>query len=523
MDDEINSLTSMKTWEIVPRPEDRETIESKWVYRIKRTADGKIDRYKARLVVKGYTQVDGLDFNETYAPVTRLETIRLLFGLAVEKDWEIRQIDVKTAYLNGDLDEEIFMEPPEGLNIPDGMVLRLCKAIYGLRQAGRQWYLKLKSVLIEMGFTQVIHDPHTFVCRRQEGGTTQVLIVPIYVDDLLPVGDKALADRFEAEIAKHFDVTIIGDASYFLGIRVQRERDPDNRGLALDQGQFAKTILERRNHDPSLLADTPLSPLEKLVPNTEPVENADRSTVRQYQSDIGSLMYLMLGTRPDLAYAVGKLARFSSNPSPEHLHALEHVFAYVNRTKNYCLLYWATGDPLPHGYVDADFASDPSDRKSVSGYTFLIAGGAFSWSSKKQQAVTTSTMEAEYYAAHAGSLNAIWIRQFFEQIHIPFDKPLTLHCDNQGAIATAKAEQAHQRSKHIDIKIQSIREHVEREFIQLEYVQSKQNLADVFTKILPYDAHNESILGLGLGYIPVDEAEDTGDSQYFTDDSEGDG
>jgi len=197
MDDEISSLTQMKTWEVVPRPEDRETVESKWVYRIKHNANGEIARYKARLVAKGYTQVSGLDFNETYAPVTRLETIRLLFGLAVEKDWEIRQIDVKTAYLNGDLDEEIYMEPPDGLEIPDGMVLRLRKAIYGLKQAGRQWYLKLKSVLVKLGFTQVINDPHTFVCHRQEGGTHQTPLFPGYVETRWPIANKALADCFE--------------------------------------------------------------------------------------------------------------------------------------------------------------------------------------------------------------------------------------------------------------------------------------------------------------------------------------
>ena len=520
MDDEINSLVMMKTWEIVPRPEDRDTVESKWVYKVKYNANGEIARYKARLVAKGYTQVNGLDFNETYAPVTHLETIHLLFGLAVEKDWEIRQIDVKTAYLHGDLDEEIYMEAPDGLEIPDGMVLRLRKAIYGLKQAGRQWYLKLKSVLVEMGFKQIINDPHTFVYHQQEGDTTQTLVVPIYVDDLLPVGDKHLADNFETEIAKYFDVTVVGDASYFLGIRVQRDRDPDSCGLALDQAQFARTILERRDHDPTRIASTPLSPLEKLVPNTDPVENAEKKVVKQYQRDIGSLMYLMLGTRPDLAYAVGKLARFSANPSSEHLRALEHVFAYVNRTKFYCLTYMTSGNPFPHGYVDADFASDASDRKSISGYTFMIAGGAFSWSSKKQQSITTSTMEAEYQAAHAGSLNALWIRQFFKQIDIPFENPLILHCDNQGAIATAKAEQSHQRSKHIDIKYHSIREHIDRNLISLTYVPSKENLADIFTKSLPYEAHNTTTQNLGLAHIPTGEEEENATSQYLSLDSE---
>ena len=339
----------------------------------------------------------------------------------------------------------------------------------------------------------------------------------------MPVGDKVHADHFETNIAKHFDITIIGNASYFLGIHVQCNRDPDSHSLALDQVQFAKTILECRNHDPTQITSTPLSPLEKLVPNAEPVKNTNQNTVKQYQSNIGSLMYLMLGTRPDLAYTVGKLTQFSTNPSSEHLCALEHIFAYVNRTRHYCLTYLADGNIFPCGYVNADFASNPSNRTSISGYTIMVASGAFSWSSKKQQSVMTSTMEAKYTATHSGSLNVLWVQQFFEQIGLPFENPLTLYCDNQGAIATAKAEQTHQCSKHIDIKLHSICQNIERSLIWLDYVPSKENLADIFTKSLPYEAHNQSAQDLGLMYFVVDEDTDASVSQYLSIDSEGDG
>ena len=189
---------------------------------------------------------------------------------------------MKIAYLNGDLDKEIYMEPLDSLEIPDGMVLQLLKAIYGLKQAGCQWYLKLKSVLVEMGFTQVINDLHTFVCHRQEGDTKWTLVVPIYVDDLLPVSDKVLTDCFETDIAKHFDVTVISDASYFLGICIQRNQDPDSHGLALDQAQFAKTILKHHNHDPTRITSTPLSPLERLILNAEPVLCVDSKGIRTW-------------------------------------------------------------------------------------------------------------------------------------------------------------------------------------------------------------------------------------------------
>ena len=194
--------------------------------------------------------------------------------------------------------------------------------------------------------------------------------------------------------------------------------------------------------------------------------------------------------------------------SSEHLCALEHVFAYVNRTRHYCLTYLADGNIFPCGYVDANFASNPSNQMSISGYTFMVASGVFSWSSKKQQLVTMSTMEAEYTAAHSGSLNALWVRQFFKQVGLPFENPLTLYCDNQGAIATAKAEQTHQRLKHIDIKLHSIRQNIERSLIWLDYVPSKENLADIFTKSLPYKAHNQYAQDLGLMYFVVDKDTD---------------
>ena len=234
-------------------------------------------------------------------------------------------------------------------------------------------------------------------------------------------------------------------------------------------------------------------------------------------------MYLMLGTHPNLAYTIGKLAWFSANPSLEHLHALEHIFAYVNQTGHYCLTYLADGKIFPCGYVNADFASDPSDQTSISRYTFIVASGAFSWSSKKQQSVMMSTMEAEYTTTHSGSLNALWVWQFFKQIGLHFENPLTLYCDNQGAITTAKAKQTHQCLKHIDIKHHSICQNIEWSLIQLNYVPSKENLVDIFTKSLPYEAHNQSAQDLGLMYFVVDKDTDASISQYLSINSEGDG
>ena len=197
MKEEIDSLEKMGTWKVVPLPEGRKPITCKWVYRTKRDADGNPMRYKARLVARGFSQVYGKDYMETHAPVTRLETIRLLLVIACMKDREVKQFDVKSAYLYGELEEEIFMEPPPGYNVPEGFVLLLVKALYELKQAGRQWYKTLSETLRKHGLVQLATDPHTFIVHRMYKGKRCTLIVPVYVDDLLPLGKKRYVEEFQ--------------------------------------------------------------------------------------------------------------------------------------------------------------------------------------------------------------------------------------------------------------------------------------------------------------------------------------
>jgi len=244
MGEEIKSLEDMGTWKVVPLPEGRKPITCKWVYRTKRDADGNPTRHKARLVARGFSQIYGEDYLKTHAPVTRLETIRLLLAITNLKDWEVRQLDIKTTYLYGELEEEIYMEPPPGYDVPEGHVLLLVKALYGLRQAGRQWYKTLSETLRKHGLVQIVNDPHTFIVHRMFKGKRLTLIVPVYVDDLLPLGDKRLVDEFEQYIPDSFEVSAVGDASFFLGIRIRRERG-ESRRLKLDQFAFVQTILKR--------------------------------------------------------------------------------------------------------------------------------------------------------------------------------------------------------------------------------------------------------------------------------------
>jgi transposase InsO family protein len=504
INEEITSLEELETWEVVPIPKDRKVISCKWVWRIKTDAQGQPARYKARLVARGFTQVPGLDFTDTFAPVTRLETIRLLFALAVEKDWEVRQIDVKTAYLHGELDEEIYMEAPEGYDVPEGHCLRLLKALYGLKQAGRQWYRKLKETLGEFSLTQVANEPNTFVTHKYVDGVKRTLVLPVYVDDLFPMGDKVLTDDFEVWVNKYFKTSPPTDASYLLGIRITRDRYSETPSLTLDQKGYIDNFLRRLNFiPPSRISPTPLSSSSKaqLVKNPSPKEDADPIMIHEYSSAIGCLMYLMLGTRPDLAFAVGRLSAFSHNPSRDHFLAVGRVLNYVHNSSTVGLRYYRTvneGAAIPFAHADASYNCCNEDGKSISGHVFFLGNAAFSWYSKKQSTVATSTMEAEYIAVFAASQQAAWVRHFFELIGFPLSSPLTIHCDNEATLAVSKGEQTHSKSKHLNPKLHSVRERIESNQIELEYVASASNIADVLTKALPEDSFVSHSNSLGL-------------------------
>ena len=296
-------------------------------------------------------------------------------------------------------------------------VLRLRKALYGLKQAGRAWYHKLKSVMKEFGLTQVLCEPHLFVTRKVVNKRMLMLILPIYVDNLFPISDKLLTDQFEEWIGKSFNITILGNASYFLSICVNRDRTANPPTLTLDQETYVTTMLTKYRVNQNKESKYPVSTLGATYverPEDEPA--ATRDDIRRYRSYIGSLMYLMLGTRPDIAYAVGRFARFAHDPSKDHFKAVGRIFAYVNTTKGFVLRYNKTmkvdSSIYPFGTCDADFAGELAQgqrRKSMSGNVFIMANGPISWLSKLQPVIATSMMEAEYIALYTATKQAVWI------------------------------------------------------------------------------------------------------------------
>ena len=281
---------------------------------------------------------------------------------------------------------------------------------------------------------------------------------------------------------------------------------------------FVQTILKRFNvTTPKTPVLTPLSTTEDLVPNDEPVEDVIPAMRQLYQSKIGSLMYLMLGTRPDLAYSVGKLASFSSNLSPHHICVLNRVLLYLHGSASLHLDWWPEKKDLaPSGYTDADFAGDSSDRKSIGAYCFNIGRTVFSWSSKKEFTVATSTMEAEYIALYMGSQQAAWIYQFYKQIGFPLDKPIKIFCDSQPALSVAKGEETHRKAKHLDVDLHSIRKRVALGQIELKWIKSSNNPADILTKSIPCDNFIKHCRAIGLDKEAIDSDNEDEEEEVVT-------
>ncbi|RVW21330.1 Retrovirus-related Pol polyprotein from transposon RE1 [Vitis vinifera] len=404
MKEELRMIEKNDTWELVDRPQHRKVIGVKWVYRTKLNADGSVNKYKARLVVKGYSQVFGVDFSETFAPVARLDTIRMLLALTAQKGWKTYQLDVKSAFLNGYLQEEIYVEQPEGFQVKgqEEKVYLLKKALYGLKQAPRAWYSRIDEHLQSLGFVKSPSEATLYV----KGTDANLIVVSVYVDDLLVTGsNEKLVKEFKAEMLKVFEMTDLGLMSYFLGMEVKQDHD----GVFISQKKYAKEILNKFHMDDCKRTSTPMNQKEKFSKD-DGTEKVDES---QYRSLIGCLMYLT-ATRPDIMFSVSLLSRFMHCASEVHFQAAKRIVRYIKGTTNYGIKYSYCQNFKLHGYSDSDWAGSIDDMRSTTGFCFNFGSGIFSWSSKKQDVIAQSTAEAEYVAANATVNQAIWIKKYLQ-------------------------------------------------------------------------------------------------------------
>lgn len=489
--DELESMKKNDVWVVTERPPGVKPIGSRWVFKHKLRKDGSIARHKARLVAKGYTQKHGIDFNETFAPVARLGTLRCLFTLAGLNDWNIHQLDAKTAFLCAEIDEpDVYITPPPGLALGSKFadpVLHLKKGIYGLRQSPRLWYGRLTDYLKTIGFSMSNYDNCIWINE-----STGVLIA-IYVDDILVTGpSEDKIDFVKTQLKEEFEMTDSNEVDFFLGIQVRR--GGGKGGYAWSQEHYIEKLLEQwemRNCEP---VKTPMDKtyLAKRKPDENPADK------HNYQSAVGSLMYLMMASRPDIAFAVSHLSKFCSDPSEKHWLAVKRLLRYLRGTSKLALLLGVKGrNSGVVGYTDADWASDSEDRKSVGAYLFFVCGSVVSWTAKKQAFVATSTMESEYVAAAQAAKEAIWLREFFGELtsknpHLKVpgfthEKPIEIFCDNQAAIRVAKNAEHHKKAKHIDISYQFLRQRVHLGHIRMTHISTKDMVADALTKPLTYD------------------------------------
>ncbi|KAA0041382.1 Retrovirus-related Pol polyprotein from transposon TNT 1-94 [Cucumis melo var. makuwa] len=475
MEEELSMIEKNKTWILVDRPQDRKVIGVKWVFRTKLNADGSINKHKARLVVKGYAQIFGVDYSDTFAPVARMDTIRLLFAIAAQKGWKLYQLDVKSAFLNGVLQEEIYVEQPEGCEKQGerNKVYLLKKALYGLKQAPRAWYSKIDEHLLSLGFLKSLSESTLYV--KHNG--TSILIVSLYVDDLLVTGNNAdHIQNFKWEMMKMFEMTDLGLMSYFLGIEIKQGQGE----VFICQKKYAKEILKKFKMDECKAVSTPMNQKEKLCKE----DDADKVDEGYFRSLIGCLMYLT-ATRPDILNAVSILSRFMHCASELHLKAAKRVIRYVKGTSDFGVKFTRGKEFKLIGFSDSDWGSSIDDMRSTLGYCFTLSSGVFSWSSKKQEIVAQSTAEAEFIAATATANQALWLRKILLDLDLKQKKSTEILVDNKAAIAISHNPVFYKKTKHFNIKLFFLREVQKSGEVILVYCKTEDQVADILTKPLP--------------------------------------
>lgn len=497
MQDEYDSLIQNNTWTIVNRPTDQHVLSTRWVLRRKLGPDGQIAKYKARHVVRGYEQIYGIDFDETFASVVKQPSYRMLFALQAQFGWVCHQMDVKTAFLHGEVEEDIFTEPPDGFPENPGKVLKLNKALYGLKQAPRQWYKCLTKTLIRLGWTVLESDSSVF--KHPKG-----LFLTIWVDDLNLFGaDEREIIAAKQQLVKEFEMTDLGECAYYLGMHVVITPD----ATYLHQAGYIQQMLNRFKLNDVALSKTPTSPHRKLYANKG--ETASRDFVKEYQAKVGSVNYSATITRPDTSFAVSRLARYMSNPSDEHMKEMHVLFGYLKGTMFLAIKYNRGDAQISRGLVDSDYGGCPDTYRSTTGWVFLLAGAPVSWSSKRQKTVAMSSCEAEYVAASEATKEAMWLRRLLKELigvhtlrNTGRSYTLNLEIDNNSAMKLSKNPEFHARSKHIAIRHHFIREQIADGAIALQRIDTANNLADILTKGLPRPRFEELVRKLGMHECP---------------------
>ncbi|CAL1363606.1 unnamed protein product [Linum trigynum] len=487
MIEELTQFEYLHVWDLVPRPPNVIVIGTKWIFRNKSDELGFIIRNKARLVAQGYLQEEGIDYDETFAPVARIESIRLLCAFASHMGFPLYQMDVKSAFLNGIIQEEVYVSQPPGFvdfEHPDH-VYKLNKALYGLKQAPRAWFERLTAFLIENSFTQGGIDKTLFI--KQING--KILLVQIYVDDIVfGSTDPSLCTEFCNSMQSVFEMSMMGELKFFLGLQVKQTPS----GIFINQSKYVQNMLDKFGFNNLKSSKTPMAVNIKLDKDVTGVPVDEK----KFRGMVGSLLYLT-ASRPDIHYSVCMCARFQSAPKESHLTAIKRIFRYLKGTPELGLWYPKHNNFSLIGYSDSDFAGSLTDRKSTTGTCQFVGTSLVSWSCKKQGAVALSTAEAEYIAAGSCCTQLIWLKNQLRDYNV-LTHSIPLLCDNTSAICMAKNPVQHSRTKHIEVKYHFIRDLVQQHTITISHIPTEYQLADLFTKALNADRFTFLCYEIGL-------------------------
>lgn len=495
-DKEMDAIAAFGTYELVPRPTGTGAIvlPNSWVFREKLNPDGTVSQMKARLVVGGHRQREGVDYNEIYAPVSQYTTLRVLLAVAAVHNLELMCMDISNACLHGTLEETVYMQEPKGYETSNGeLVCRLRRTLYVLKQSPREWYKALTAALADMGFARSTSDQGLWLAQVL-GASVFVLL---YVDDIIVAGAAADSCReVVTDLLRRFKGKDLGDVATYLNMVITRDRQQSS--LSILQPQHIRKLLQVFGMEDCKPKPVPISqgsdtsarkPEEAALPQRE---------ASLYAEGVGMLMYIANVSRPDLMYAASVMAKHMSNSTERHLNLLKGVLRYLSGTAGLQLRYGggegtnsdsssvavsAELRPYLHGFSDSDYAACADTRRSRTGWMFKVSGGAVAWQSKQQQVVAQSTAEAEYVSLNSASNQAGWMKTLLHELQYSREGPVVLFGDNQAAIKMAEGTDS-VRTKHIDVKYHAIRDDIARGRTALEYVSTEHNIADIFTKPL---------------------------------------
>lgn len=444
-----------------------------WLYKYKYGANGEIECHKSRLVALGNRQVEGVDFTETFAPVAKMTTIRSLLRVVAGKGWFVHQMDVKNAFLHGELQEEVYMKLLQGYSHPDpNKVCRLHKAVYGLKQAPRCWYAKLSEALTNAGFKHSYEDYSLFMYTK---GSVEIRVL-IYVDDLLVCGnDMEVLVQFKEYLGRCFHMKDLGKLKYFLGIEVGR----GGEGFMLTQRKYTLDLVAEVGLLGAKPCATPMEQHHNLGRDKSPfIEQAG-----QYRRLVGKLIYLSI-TRPDITYSVHTLAQFMQTPRVAHWDSALRVVRYLKGTVGQGIFLSANPDLSLSVYCDSDWQSCPTTRRSLSAYVAMVGDSAVSWRTQKQDVVSHSSAEAEYRSMAEASREIKWLRRLLHDLGAPLKEPVRLHFDSKSAIYIATNPVFHERTKHVESDCHQVRDSIKAGLITTVHVRTNEQIADVLTKVL---------------------------------------